>query len=199
MNGVDEMSVTNQQRELASHTASAMRVEKPPISRYWDENEKNSVYILAAADRPQRGVTSYATIGLSDHPLMFKGREFSTRVELVGACGSAFAGFANILSTAAFCVINSEWFCAPGIIFPDIVSMYKASNTLSDIYFAHPFLWDERLKSTVIGDRQVAWLLAVPVSKEETAYAQSYGPERLEALFEEKNVDIYDLNRASVV
>ena len=193
------MSVTVQQKEIATHTASAMRVEKPPISRYWDESEKNSVYILAAADRPQKGVTSYATIGLSDHPLMFKGREFGTRVELVGACGSAFAGFANILSTAAFFVINSCWFCAPGVIFPDIASMHKASDTLSDIYFAHPFLWDERLKSAVIGSRQVAWLLAVPISKEETAFAQRHGPDRLEALFEEKNIDIYDMNRASVV
>jgi antitoxin YqcF len=77
--------------------------------------------------------------------------------------------------------------------------MYKASSTLSDIYFALPFLWEERLKSTLIGDKQMAWLLAVPVSKEETAFAKSYGPERLEALFSEKNVDIYDLNRASVV
>jgi hypothetical protein len=193
------MSVTNQQKELANHTASAMRVEKPPISRYWDENEKSSVYILEAADCPQRGVTSYATIGLSDHPLMFKGKEFDTRVELVGACSSSFAGFANLLSTAAFCVINSGWFCAPGIIFPDIVSIYKSSKTLSDIYFAHPFLWGDRLKSTLIGDRQLAWLLAVPVSKEETAFAQSHGPEQLEALFEERNIDIYDLNRATVV
>ena len=193
------MSVTSQQKDLANHTASAMRVEKPPISRYWDESEKNSVYVLEAVDRPQRGVTSYATIGLSDHPLMFKGKEFATRVEFVGACSSSFSGFANILSTAAFCVINSGWFCAPGIIFPDVVSMYKYSNTLSDIYFAHPFLWDDRLRSTLIGDRQVAWLLVVPVSKEETAFAQAYGPGRLEALFEEKNIDIYDLNRASVV
>lgn len=33
----------------------------------------------------------------------------------------------------------------------------------------------------------------------ETAYAQSYEPERLEARFAEMDIDIYDLNRASVV
>jgi antitoxin YqcF len=87
------MSATSQQKELANHTASAMRVEKPPISRYWDENEKSSVYILEAADRPQRGVISYATIGLSDHPLVFKGREFGTRVELVGLVGPHILDF----------------------------------------------------------------------------------------------------------
>lgn len=191
--------VSSQQKVLAAHTALAMGVEKPPIFRYWDENRQNSVCVLEAADRPQDEVTAYATIGLSDHPLMFQGREFDTRVELVGACGSAFPGFANVLATAAFCVINSGWFCAPGIIFPDVVSMYKVSATLSDIYFAHPFLWEEELKSTLIGDRRVAWLLAVPVSKAESAYAQSYGPEQLEARFAEMDIDIYDLNRASVI
>lgn len=191
--------VSSQQRELAGHMASAMGVEKPPIFRFWDEGRKSSVCVLEAANRPQDGVTAYATIGLSDHPLMFQGREFGTRVELVGACGSAFPGFAHVLATAAFCVVNSGWFCAPGMIFPDVVSMHKASDTLSDIYFAHPFLWEKELKSILIGDRQVAWLLAVPVSKEESAFAQSYGPERLEARFAEKDIDIFDLNRSSAV
>lgn len=191
--------VSSQQKMLAGHTALAMSAEKPPIFQYWDENRQNSVCILEAANRPQDGITSYATIGLSDHPLMFQGREFDARVELVGACGSAFPGFANVLATAAFCVVNSGWFCAPGIIFPDLVSMYKASVTLSDIYFAHPFLWEEELKSTLIEDRRVAWLLAMPISKAESAYAQSYGPEHLEARFAEMDIDIYDLNRASVI
>lgn len=191
--------VSSQQKELAGHTALAMGVEKPPISRFWDEGRKSSVYILEAANRPQDGVTAYATVGLSDHPLMFQGKEFDARVELVGACGSAFPGFANVLATAAFCVVNSGWFCAPGIIFPDVVSMHNASVTLSDIYFSHPFIWAEQLKSTLIGDQRVAWLLAIPVSKEETAYAQRYGPERLEARFEEEDIDIYDLNRLSVI
>ena len=191
--------VTSQQRVLAGHTALAMGVEKPPIFRYWDENRQTSVCILEASNRPQDGVTSYATVGLSDHPLMFKGREFDARVEFVGACGSAFPGFANVLATAAFCVVNSGWFCAPGIIFPDVVSMHNASARLSDVYFAHPFLWAEELKSTLIGDRRVAWLLAVPVSKAETAYAQTYGPERLEARFAEMDIDIYDLNRVSAI
>jgi hypothetical protein len=103
------------------------------------------------------------------------------------------------MATLAFCVINSGWFCAPGVIFPDVVSMYKHSDTMSDIYFAYPFLWEERLRSTMIGDRKVAWLLAIPVSKAETEFAQSHGPDKLEDLFVEKGIDIYDLNRASVV
>jgi hypothetical protein len=192
-------SVTNHQKEIAKHTALAFGVEKPPISRFWDDKKENGIFILEAINSPQDGVTSYATIGLSEYPLIFKGKEFGTRVELVGACGSAFPDFANVMATLAFCVINSRWFCAPGIIFPDVVQMYKQSNTMSDIYFAHPFLWEKGLKSKYIGDRKVAWLLAVPISKAESEFAQSNGPAKLEALFVEKDIDIYNLNRASVV
>lgn len=131
-------AVSSQQKVLAAHTALAMGVETPPIFRYWDENRKSSVCILDATNRPQDGVTAYATIGLSDHPLMFKGREFDARVELVGACGSAFTGFANVLATAAFCVINSGWFCAPGIIFPDVVSMYKGIGDIKRYLLCSP-------------------------------------------------------------
>jgi hypothetical protein len=193
------IQISNEQKEVAKYTASAFMVDKPPISRFWDDDHTNNVYVLEAADSPQRGVTSYATVGLSDHPLIFKDKEFGTRVEIIGACGSKFSDFANVLATLAFCVMNSKWFCAPGIIFPDIMKMYDLSLTMSDIYFCHPFLWDDRLKSTRLGKKDVAWLLAVPISKEESAFAKEFGSEKLEELFSEKDIDIYNLDRASVV
>lgn len=55
------------------------------------------------------------------------------------------------------------------------------------------------MKTVRFGGQDIAWLLAVPVSKAETEYAQRFGPEKLEKLFEQKNVDIFDLNRRSVV
>jgi hypothetical protein len=191
-------SVTSYQKEIAKRTALAFDVDKPPIARFWDDKKENGIYILEAENSPQHGVTSYATIGLSEQPLIFKGKEFSARVELVGVCGSAFHDFANVMATLAFCVINSGWFCAPGIIFPDVVSMYGKSNTMSDIYFTHPFLWEDRLASESIGEHKVAWLLAIPISKSESAFAETHGPEKLEDLFVENNIDIYDLNRVSV-
>lgn len=192
-------SVTSYQKQVARHTALAFGVEKPPITQYWDDNKHSGIFILEAADSPQSGVKSYATIGLSEHPLIHNGREFSTRVEIVGACGSVFSDFANIIATVAFCIINSRWFCAPGMIFPDVVSMYMKSNTMSDIYFANPFLWEEKFASTSFDGQRVAWLLAVPISKAESKFAQINGPEKLEALLIRKDIDIYDLNRPSVV
>ena len=142
---------------------------------------------------------SYATVGLSEHDLIRDGTPFAARVEIVGACGASYKDFENALATASFCVITSKWFCAPGIIFPGLLDMYDLSNTMSDVYFASPFLWDSLERSTIVDGITIAWLLAIPVSKAETSHANEYGPNALEAIFEREQIDIFDLNRASVV
>lgn len=190
---------SDRDKKIAQYIAKAFNVEKPSIRRHLDEAEKSDAFILRAGDTPSRGVTTYSTVGLSDHPLIFRGREFETRVEIVGACLEELAGFDDVVATLAFCVINSGWFCAPGSIFPDVMTMYKLSDTMSDIYFTTPFLWEEHLKPLKIDGIQVSWLLAVPISKQEAAYTKEFGPYRLEDLFVEKQINIFDLNRPSVV
>lgn len=191
--------ISNLERGVALHTAKALSCEMRPIVEYWDDNRKSHIFILEAANRPQHNVTTYCTIGLSGHPLFHNGVEFPARVEIIGACGSIFKDFGSVISTAAFCIINSGWFCAPGKIFPEIIDMYGLSNTMNDIYFASPFLWPSLEKSILIDAKTVAWLLAVPVSRDETEFAVRFGPQALENLFEERDIDIFDLNRLPVV
>ena len=171
----------------------------PRVQRFWDEEEKSFVDILTCSERPERGVTCYSTIGLSDTPLLKDGAEYPTRLEIVGACGSGFTGFDNALSTAAFCIINSSWFCYPGAIFPDVLKMYEISPTMSHLMFVPPFLWEEELQTTVLKSKTVSWLLSVPISEKELLFAEENGTDALEKLFADMQVDIYDLERNSVV
>lgn len=171
----------------------------PIVNRFWDERHINAVDILEAYDCPASGITSFATIGLADHPLVKDGKEFTVRVEFLGACDSQHSGFANALATAAFCVINSKWFCAPGIVFPDILAMYDLSPTMSDLYFVPPHFWSGSFDSELIEGQKTAWLAVVPVSRAETEYAKARGPLELEKLLEQARVDVFDLHRPSVV
>lgn len=189
--------VTDANRRLARTAAEAFG-GKPRVTRYWDDDHKSFVDLLVSVDRPQAGVASYSTIGLSDHLLMKDGKDYGVRVEFVGACGTSFKKFDNIIATAAFCVINSKWFCYPGAIFPDVVHMYKASKTLKHIFFAPPFLWENKLKTMELGDKKVTWLLLVPISDQEMQLAETEGSDKLEELFIEKQIDIFNLNRVSV-
>ncbi len=190
--------INSRHKYLASYIAGIFGVQRPLVSRYGDENGHSDVFILEADNSPQAGVKSYSTIGLSDAPLFLNGKEFGARIEILGACGASFYGFADAISTAAFCVINSHWFCAPGGIFPDVIATHGISKTMSDIYFASPFLW-EGIKTIDVEGNDIAWLLAVPVSAAETEFAKKNGSEKLEALFSEMDIDIFNLNRPSVV
>jgi hypothetical protein len=127
------------------------------------------------------------------------GQEYKVRVELVGACGMAFQGFDNALSTSAFCIINSRWSCYPGRIFPDVLSMYDCSSTMRHFLFAPPFIWEDRLETLDLKTKKVAWLQAIPISESELKYAQTEGSDRLEELFDKNQIDIFNLERPSIL
>lgn len=185
---------------LARKATDAFGFAKDPVvQRFWDDRHESWVDILSAPDTPRKGAVSFSTIGLSDHPLMRDGTEFPARLELLAVADVEFETVPNMLATAAFCVINSKWFCAPGSIFSDIVEMHGASKTLQDLYFVPPFPWGEHLRSTDIEGRKTAWLLAVPVSRPESDFANANGPLELEKLLEREKVDFLDLNRPSIV
>jgi antitoxin YqcF len=170
----------------------------PKVTRYWDEPDQNYIDLLEVRDSPVDGVTSYATLGLSEFPLVQDGEEYPVRVELLGACATEVDYFAKVVTTAAFCVSNDQWFSAPGIVFPDVVAMYAPAGRMRHVIFVPPFLWDEALGTLELPNRTVAWLLVVPISDSELTYADTHGSDALEDLFERKQIDIFDIDRAPV-
>lgn len=170
--------------------------------RNWDAEECSYVDLLTTYDYPRRGVTSYSTVGLSGWPLIINEREHEARLEIVGACGSDSTDFHRALVTSAFCIINSKWSCFPGQIFPDVLSMYNASSTMSHFLFTPPFLWKGLNESIEVEGRKVVWLMAVPVSEAELQVGKNYAEKRpsdvLVDELERQQVDVCDLARPSI-
>lgn len=169
------------------------------VCDYYDDSRTNHVDILSSVDRPQKGLSSFATVGLSDHLIFKDGRPLeNVRTELVGACASAFSDFPNVLASAAFEIIKERQFIAPGVIFPDIVAQYRDKGLMRNAMFVPPFLWPD-LETLELPKKTVAWLLLVPVSDAEMKYACDKGPAKLEELFEKEEIDIFDIDRPSVL
>ncbi|PPK69565.1 suppressor of fused domain protein [Actinokineospora auranticolor] len=192
------MAASESNRAIARAAAAAFG-GRPTVTRFYDDDERNAVDVLEVPDSPAGGVTSYATLGLSDHPLELDGEEYPARVEILGACDSSVEFFANVVSTAAFCVVNDKWFCAPGAVFPEVVRMYAPESPLPHLFFVSPFLWGDDPGTLELPDKTVAWLMVVPISDSERDYLDANGPDALEALFEEKQIDLFDLTRPPVV
>jgi hypothetical protein len=121
-------------------------------------------------------------------------------LELLGACDSEVGDFPNMLATAAACIINDKWQCYPDAIFENIIRMYQASQTMSDLFFVDPFLWDDdAFSSQKLSKRTVVWLQAIPISSSERAFADKHSPYELRELFEKSQIDVFNINRLSAV
>lgn len=60
-----------------------------------------------------------------------------------------------------------------------------------------PFLWD--IESQSFENVLVVWLQVVPISESERLYAVENGPEALDRLFDEYQIDVFNVYRKSVV
>lgn len=172
---------------------------KPVVTEYFSDDRQLAVDVLACSDRPQPGTTSYATLGLSDHPMRQDGDEFPVRLELVAACDSDADWFPNVISTAAFHIMRTGWLCAPGVVLQNIVHMYDQSLALRHLYFTAPSPWQGHLETVQLETKKVAWLLGVPISEAEYQFLKKLGDEKFEDLLEHRGVEIFDINRPSLL
>lgn len=169
----------------------------PAVTRYWDASNKKYIDIFCSKNRPYEGINTSATIGLSDHNVGLTSGNKKLRVEIIGACDDDQTEFPNILSTAAFEIIDKAK-CNYGDILPRIIELYYPKANMKHVCFMAPFLW-EGLATLEFPDTKVAWLLMVPISDNEMKYALQHGVDELESLFERANINIFDINRISAI
>jgi hypothetical protein len=186
--------------KMAQCVARAIGIE-PNVFPYYDNDNVNKLSLLKLTDPIDRNVGIYMTIGLSDHENLVEvanGTE-NIPVELFMASYKNFEKAPNILATAGFFIIKDNYECRPGNVFKHMVDLYYKETAMKHIYFTYPFLWQDKLDELVLESKKVEFLLMIPCSDAEVDYKHQYGNAALEKLFQDKDIDIYDLDRKSVV
>ena len=168
----------------------------PNVWRFACEGENFCLDIGGCADRPVAGVVSYSTIGLSDYDVM-TGPEPPAHVELAAACAADRPLFANILAAAAMLLVRQRKEVKPGDAIRDMVAEFYPRATVSHLYLARPFLWGQRLDLLRGESKNIAWLLAVPVSSDELLRLETQGADGLEQLYRQRQIDMYSVDRAT--
>ena len=191
-------NVSADNKLICRHAAKAFG-GTPRVHAYWDDPREHSVDILICDDAPGPGLISYSTVTLSDSPLVQRGKEFPTRVELAGACASEAKGFDNALCTAALFVKKDKWFCRPGAVFESMLNMYDLSATMEHLYFTAPSQWPALNTTLELATKKVTWLWAIPISEAESRFIAEHGDERFEDLLEASGADVFDIHRPSIV
>ena len=173
--------------------------ERCQIETYWDESKENWIDLVICPNCPTAQIKSYATLALSDFPIGKTESDVPLGVEILASIHQKWSAFANILAACAFNIIIDQASCFPGMVYPDVVEAFHPEVTMKHILFVPPFGWETEFETLEFDSKCVAWLLAVPISEAEFKYAQENGSEMLQALFQERQINIYDLNRESVV
>lgn len=193
-----ERNVVN--KKYAKYLAGALGFN-PTVYSYYDDSENESVDIISIDDPIDNEVKFYSSIGVANYPNIIEMTDDVNRVvsvELLITGYKKFEKLPNILATTSFYIIKNHWNCQPGTVYEDIIQDYY-NTQLKHILFTNPFLWEDKLSNLSFDNKQIHPLLLIPISDKELEYKLSNGYVALERLFEEHEVNIFDLNRKSVV
>ncbi|MFI5898415.1 suppressor of fused domain protein [Actinoplanes sp. NPDC051513] len=192
------MDRTQQANRAVAAWAAEVIGGQPTARGCRGEKAGQQVSIARFTDRPQKGVTTYATLGLSDTRVP-RQVEPPLGTEILGVCDSVATDFPQILGVIAYRAQIDGRSCEPDEIFDNVVPP-GLSATLRHAILIPQFLWDDDAFAVrVIDYKTVVWLLAVPITDAERQYAFDRGPDELQTVFEEVQIDIFDPQRPSAV
>jgi antitoxin YqcF len=155
--------------------------------------------IITCRDTPIEKVNSYSTLALSDYFIGKDKNNISLGVELLGACGSKNDRFDAIIDSCAFTILTNHLFCPPGTILENMVQKHYPESSMKHVLLHNPFGWDQEVETLYFPSKTVVWLLCVPISIAECDYAKQLGVNSLNARFEKEQIDIYNLDRNSII
>ena len=171
----------------------------PKVVSYLDDEEKTSIDIYIGEDRPDFGLTTYSTIGLSEYSIdLIDKKNIPIRVELIAVCESQVDKFANVIASCAFDIIKNNYSCSPSTVNMNAISLYYDNLEMKHIYYTMPYLWDG-LQGIELGGNVVNWLLAIPISENELRFLDENGADAFEDLLEKHEIEIFDIYRKSIV
>lgn len=189
---------TQEQRLIAKKAANVFGGEAR-VAEYWDNAHKSKIAILESEDSPGLGLCSYSTVGLSSYNVGYTVDDKDLRVEIVGAVKLGNDYFSNIIATCGFNIINDQFACYPGAVFPNVVSEYNRAGELRHVVFVSPGMWEQEFENIVLDDKVITWLMAVPITERELQFLQEHNLDALETVFEDNQTDVFDLTRRSAI
>jgi hypothetical protein len=196
---MEQKVVSTENKELAKYVTTIVGINRT-VQRHWDDKNENCIDIFTCDDPTDSEVKFYGTIGLSDYPniVEMENGNKNIPVEMLMTGYKVYDKIPNILSTCAFYISKNKWNCQYGSVFMRMVDFYYKKE-MRHIMFVSPFFWEGKLEPLKLESKTVNWLLAIPISELELQYKIKHGLENLQSLFEKNGIDVFDLERKSVL
>jgi len=187
--------------QLSAHTADLLRTALGPYSARAYRHAADAAVVLEVlrvGDCPERGLVTYASLGLCDIAWPEAGRP---RVELLLRASNDSEVCAQIVANTAFHLMDKRFFPEPGSMVRDVIAVLGAgdvSQRLPHVYFTVPRPWSIELPLDE-GPPPITLSMVVPVSEREYQYWRQHGAQAFEASLTASRIDVADLRRTSAV
>ncbi len=169
----------------------------PKVSRYYNDDESKEIDIMVCRDSIYKDTLVFSTIGLCQYDIGLKVEKRDLRVELLSIGNKKDEKWANILASTAFEVMDTGS-CGYGAIIQSVVREYFPCSSLEHVLLLSPAFWDNY--DTLSDDETiVAWLQLLPISESERQFVLTNGVEKFDKLLEEKETDVLDMERLSII
>lgn len=177
------------------------------VTAYKNAEETLAIPVALVPGCPQTGLTTAATIGLSQHDNGMNDAVGRTlRIEMLATGRSDVDFVADGVANAALNVASGQFQARPGVVFPDVFGGYSPETTTPHALLWHPFPWGDRLSGFAVPALRIEWLLLVPLTDAELDFISAVGPgsggagsERLIDTFEQQQTDVWDYRRRSAI
>jgi hypothetical protein len=180
--------------------------DQKPFSYF--KSEDSSIDILFCKDSPAPQLLTCATLGLVNHEGKFTSNGKNVRVELLGLSTTKFGDtLGRVMARLYKSIVDRNLTCGYGVVYSHVLGDLLPDSEMEHILFTTPPLfWKDALGTLDLDDSTIlTWLYAMPVSEQEKDYIVRSGDDFREAMvnlqeqFTLKKVDVFDLNRKSVI
>jgi len=172
------------------------------------KTENSSTDILFCKDTPAPEYLTCATLGLVNQETNFQANGKNIRVEFIGLSTTKFGDtLGKIMAVTYKNIVEKNLPCAYGVIYDHILDELLPNSDMKHILFTTPPLfWEDSLGTVELDDKNIlTWLYAMPISNNERKSIVEAGDNfkeamvHLQELFTLKNVDVFNLDRKSIV
>lgn len=170
------------------------------IDQGWkDNNSDEGLQIVSFVDCPWKNFTTYLSLGLSDYILDLS-KPKTVRQELV------FSVYSNAISTLvvsfllSLCeaILNNGSAVLRGEVIPLSGDIAKRIG-FEAVYCSIPVFFDDEFSSCMKSTPSTVIVLMLPIYQNESDFIKSNGWESFENLLEQKNPDLFDLDREPII
>ena len=183
-------------KQIAKHALSFIG-GSPAVNCYYNDDRSKQIDIMCCKESKYSATNIYASIGLNEFDGGITSENISVRIELIAVAPAESDYMGNVVASAAFEIIDNGSF-AYGDVIQNVVGAYCPDTDLKHAVLVSPVYWEE-YTPFVEGEISVSWLMMIPVTTDEMLYIRSNGINSFEKLLAEKQVDILDLQRPSVI